>query len=78
MPRRIYSGGESVWDRRRFVRTGAVRPPRAGEYYLSGAIPEVYRAPAGGLTTAAPIMREARPDEERCACCGQRLPDARS
>ena len=26
--------------------TGELRPPRAGEFYLSGAIPEGYRAPS--------------------------------
>lgn len=27
------------------VRTGEVRPPRKGEWYLSGAFPRAYRAP---------------------------------
>lgn len=26
-------------------RTGEFRPPKQGEYYISGAIPEAYRAP---------------------------------
>jgi len=28
-----------------FERTGEYRPPKKGEYYISGAIPEVYQAP---------------------------------
>lgn len=29
----------------RYVRTGEFRPPRAGEWYLSGAHPEAWKAP---------------------------------
>lgn len=46
----------------RGVCTLEVRPPRAGEYYLSGAIPEVYRAPED-LTTAYRICRLVRIEE---------------
>jgi len=34
----------------RAIYTGEKRPPRKGEWYLSGAIPEAYRAP-NDLTT---------------------------
>ena len=43
-----------------FVKTGEVRPPKKGEYYLSGAIPEVYVAP-NDLNTSFHIMREIEP-----------------
>ena len=35
----------------RGFKTGVIRPPRAGEYYISGAIPIAYRA-VNDLTTA--------------------------
>jgi hypothetical protein len=31
-------------DNRRFRMTGEFRPPKAGEWYISGAIPEAYKA----------------------------------
>lgn len=40
----------------RAVRTDEFRPPRAGEWYLSGAIPAAYRAP-NDLTTPFRILR---------------------
>lgn len=40
------------------ILTGEFRPPKAGEWYLSGAIPECYRAP-NDLTTAYQIVRIA-------------------
>jgi hypothetical protein len=39
--------------------TGKFRAPRRGEYYLSGAIPEAYRAP-NDLTSAYWIMKLVR------------------
>ena len=63
-------------DRRRFIKTGAFRPPRKGEFYLSGALPAVYLARAD-MEDARDIMRPSAPEEEICACCGLRLPDAR-
>ena len=41
------------------VATGEKRPPRAGEWYLSGAIVEAYRAP-NDLTTPYHIARLVR------------------
>lgn len=41
------------------VATGENRPPKAGEWYLSGAIVEAYRAP-NDLTTPFPIARLCR------------------
>lgn len=41
------------------TRTGEHRPPRAGEWYLSGAIPEGYRAPTD-LTQSFDILRIAK------------------
>jgi len=32
------------------VRTGEKRPPKAGEWYISGAIPEAYRQPHDGTS----------------------------
>jgi hypothetical protein len=40
-------------------RTGEYRPPRAGEWYVSGAIPEGYRAP-NDLTMPHAIARLVR------------------
>lgn len=38
------------------IRTGEKRAPQKGEWYLSGAIPEAYRAP-NDLTTVFHILR---------------------
>ena len=43
---------------RYFVKTGEFRPPLKGEFYLSGAIPEVYLAP-NNLSMSFNIMVEA-------------------
>jgi hypothetical protein len=56
-----------------YVRTGEKRPPKQGEYYLSGAIPAAYRA-LHDLNDPYFIVRLATPDETTCRCCGQRLP----
>jgi hypothetical protein len=40
-------------------RTGEYRPPRAGEWYVSGAIPEAYRMP-GDSTIPQHIARLVR------------------
>lgn len=42
---RLFPLGDDALGRRVFVELGETRPPMAGEYYLSGAIPEVWRAP---------------------------------
>ena len=34
-----------IRGKRYYVRTGEKRPPRKGEWYLSGAIPQAYQAP---------------------------------
>jgi hypothetical protein len=39
--------------------TGEFRPPKKGEWYLSGAIPEGYRAP-NDLTTSFHILKLVR------------------
>jgi hypothetical protein len=54
----------------KYTMTGEKRAPKRGEFYLSGAIPEVYRAP-NDLTTPYYIMREATPDESICQHCGR-------
>lgn len=41
-----------------FERTGEFRPPRKGEYYLSGAIPQAWQAP-NGLGQAYHILKPA-------------------
>ena len=43
----------------RAISTGTIRPPKKGEYYLSGAIPEAYRAP-NDLTVSHHIARIVR------------------
>lgn len=44
-------------DKAKYGATGEYRPPRKGEYYLSGAIVAAYRAP-NDLSTAYWIARE--------------------
>ena len=41
------------------VMIGRIRPPKKGEWYLSGAIPAAYRAP-NDLTTSYHIMKLVR------------------
>jgi hypothetical protein len=43
----------------RAIRTGEMRPPKAGEWYLSGAIPEAYRT-KHDLTSNYHILRLVR------------------
>lgn len=74
MPRKLYRGAGALAGRV-FISTGAFRPPRVGEAYLSAARagpPAAYRASAANVRPAA-ILREAREDEARCACCGHPL-----
>ena len=72
---RLYPLAGAIYQNTRplFVHAWEFREPLEGEHYLSGAIPEVYRAPAD-LGTPFFIMREATEAESRCSCCGQRLP----
>lgn len=73
---RYYYGARANWQphpRIRYVKTGEKRPPRAGELFLSGAVPEVYQADSG-LTESYHIMRVATREETHCKCCGQLLP----
>jgi hypothetical protein len=56
VPNVRYPAGEGLRTRR-FVRTGEFREPRAGEWYLSGAIPEAWRAP-NALSTKFHILRQ--------------------
>lgn len=46
-PQGVFRTGESEYFKGtvRFVATGEFRAPRKGEWYLSGAIIEAYRAP---------------------------------
>ena len=57
---KVYRGA-GVFDRRLFAKTGEFRPPKSGEFFLSGAIPEVYDA-LHDLNIDYHIMREV---EER-------------
>ena len=72
MHKKLYAGGGGK-DRRVFVLTGENRPPRRGEFFLSGAIPEVYQA-FDDLETVYQIAREATTGEKFCECCLQRRP----
>lgn len=74
MPARIFPGTGALFGKR-YVKTGAFRPPKAGELFLSGAVPEVYKTVVD-MDVSAPrhIMREASEEETRCTACGQRLP----
>jgi hypothetical protein len=68
MARRIemskkYHAASWVDPNRWFERTGEYRPPKKGEYYISGAIPEVYKAPndlSQDHTIATPIPNPPR------------------
>lgn len=71
---KLYPSGEySVISGPPYVKTGEFRPPKRGEYYLSGAIPTAYYAP-NDLTQAFYIMRRATHEETHCPTCHQRLP----
>lgn len=59
---RGYSAGLFLlpkWRGIRFKRTDAFRPPKKGEWYLSGAVPEAYKAP-NDLGQAFRIMQPVR------------------
>lgn len=53
---------------RSFATTGEFRPPKRGEWYLSGAIGEAYQAP-NDLSTAYNILRIVGV-QARCPACG--------
>jgi hypothetical protein len=56
-----------------FVMTDEFRAPKRGEFYLSGAIPEVWQAPSDYPEYSRyRIMRPATRDEIYCPACGQR------
>lgn len=57
----------------RYAKTGEFRPPKRGEFFLSGAPPEVYRTP-NDLSQSYHIMRPATHDETHCRTCGQPNP----
>ena len=52
-----YRGGELREYHKKFVLTGEYRTPKRGEYYLSGATPEAWRAP-NDLSTEFYIVGE--------------------
>lgn len=56
----------------RYVSTGEHRNPRKGEFYLSGAIPCAYRAPAD-LDSPYHIVRPVTVAENTCPHCHQTL-----
>ena len=43
-----------------FEKTGAFRRPRMGEFYLSGAVPEAYRAQSEFIRDSYYILREVK------------------
>lgn len=55
-----------------FVKTDEFRPPKKGEFFLSGgAIPQVYRSVLD-MEVSYYIMKEATKDEIFCPCCGKK------
>jgi len=61
----IYPGySEFGTNKKLYVKTDEFRPPKAGEFFLSGAKPEVYRA-LYSLGTSYHIMREVTNGEKR-------------
>ena len=57
---KIYKGAGHWLRNEYFVYSGQKRFPKKGEYYLSGAIPEVYRAP-NDISTTYHIMKPIQP-----------------
>jgi hypothetical protein len=51
------SGSGLPTNHQRYAKTGEFRNPKMGEYYLSGAIPEAYRA-SHNMSVAYNILRE--------------------
>ena len=70
--KKTYREVESLIKPKLFVRTGEFREPKAGEFFLSGAIPEAYKAP-NDLSTSYNIMQLATPTELFCQFCGVKL-----
>ena len=64
-PKGIFRGESSFKDER-FVCTGEKRPPKKGEYFLSGAIVTAYKA-HGDIDTEHWIARKVK--MVKCACC---------
>lgn len=64
----LYPSGEHRLTPELYRWTGEKRPPRRGEFYLSGAIVEAYRAP-NDLDTPYHIAVLV-PGARRCSSCG--------
>jgi len=71
--KKLYPWYASLANPTLFVISGQFRCPLKGEYYLSGAIPQVYRSP-NDLPTKYHIMREALTGDSHCLVCEQSLP----
>jgi len=57
---KFYPNGESAFHKyKKFKRTGEFRPPKKGEWFISGAIPEAYQAP-NDLSTAYLIAKPVK------------------
>ena len=50
--------GVGYFNKHLFAKTGEFRPPKSGEFYLSGAIPEVYQSVNNTSGDSYHIMRE--------------------
>lgn len=84
MPAKIFpgGGGETSWAEtggpslagRKFIKTGAYRPPKAGEFFLSSARESVAVQAGSDFHGPYYILREATEEEARCPGCGQSLP----
>ena len=57
---KIYKRAGLLHHNEYFVYSGQTRTPKKGEYYLSGAIPEVYLAP-NDLNSIYHIMKPTTP-----------------
>lgn len=64
-PAGVYPG-EFFSIKTRFIASGEYREPKQGEYYLSGAVIQAYRA-SSNLTSKYWIARQVR--MVPCACC---------
>lgn len=56
------------WGKMRYQWTGEKRPPKAGEYYLSGSVITAYKS-LGDMSYPYHIAKAV--DPKPCPCCGK-------
>lgn len=68
---RVVNGRET--HKKRFKWNGEKRPPRKGEWFLSGSRIEAYYSPNDMTEGGYPHFIAVETDQRCCAQCGQRL-----